>query len=264
MSNIEGKMVWITGASSGIGEAVAKEYNKRGAKIIISARRESELERVKSECNNSYSVEILPLDLAKADSLQNKSEQALSLFGRIDVLLHCGGISQRAMAMETSLDIDRQIMEVNYFGTIAITKAIVPSMLENGGGHIGVITSLMGIFSSPFRSGYAASKHALHGFFDALRAENHDKGLKVTLLVPGFINTPISMNALDPSGERLNQMDDAQANGISAEDCARRIYYAMRKRKLEVYIGRKEILGIYLKRYFPKLLAKVIRKAKVR
>jgi len=154
-------------------------------------------------------------------------------------------------------------MAINYIGTVSLTKAILPHFLEKKQGHFTVITSLTGVFASPFRSGYAASKHALHGFFDSLRAELEDEGIRVTIAAPGFVKTKVSINALTADGTSLGSMDDAQAKGISAETCAQKTIRAIAKNKREIYIGR-ESYAAYVKRYLPGLFARLIKKAKVR
>lgn len=257
-------VVWITGASSGIGEACAKKYLEEGSKVILSARNQKELERVKKESNHADRAEILVLDLADGGSLPNKAKEALGIFGHIDVIIHSGGISQRSLAKDTLLEVDRRILEVNFFGTVALTKALLPHFLERKSGTFVVISSLVGKFGTPFRSAYAASKHALHGFFDALRAENHQNNIQVTIICPGFIKTQVSVNALTADGSSLDEMDDAQANGMTAAHCASQIYTAVKSGKEEVNIGGKETLGVLMKRFFPGIFSKLIRKAKVR
>lgn len=257
-------VIWITGASSGIGEAAAKKFSQEGYQVIISARNEFELNRVKSECTNALEVQVLPLDLTEIQTFEKKVEQAIGFFGKVDFMLHNGGISQRSLIRETSLDVDRKLMEVNFFGTIALTKALLPHFISRKFGQFGVITSLVGKFGSPFRSSYAASKHALHGFFDTLRAEHFQDNIAVTMICPGFIRTNVSVNAITGDGSALGEMDEAQAKGMSPEDCAAHIFSAITREKEEVYIGGKEILAVYLKRYFPLIFSKIIRKAKVR
>jgi dehydrogenase/reductase SDR family member 7B len=257
-------VIWITGASSGIGEASAKKFSKAGYRVILSARNEKELSRVRMECAMPDSCAILPLDLGDSDSLSEKAKAAIALFGQIDVMLHNGGISQRSLTKETLLEIDRRIMEVNYFGTIALTKALLPHFLERNQGHFAVISSLVGKFGSPYRSSYAASKHALHGFFDSLRAEQYAQNLSVTMICPGFIRTQVSVNALTGDGSQLGQMDQAQANGMSPEACADEIFEAITRKKEEIYIGGKEKYYVLVKRLFPGLFSKLLRKATVR
>ena len=261
--SLTNKTIWITGASSGIGEALAMQLSAEGAQLILSARRQTELEREKSNCSNQDNIKILTLDLAEADSLVTKTNEAIALFGEVDILINNGGISQRSLVKDTKLEVDRNLMEVNYFGNIALAKNLLPHMLKKGSGHFVVVTSLTGIFGTPYRSGYAATKHALHGFYDSLRAELEDDGIKVTIAAPGFVKTNVSVNALVGDGSKANVMDEAQAKGISAEDCAKAIIKAIKKEKREIYIG-KESYGAYVKRFFPGLFARMIKKAKVR
>ncbi|MCK6509927.1 SDR family oxidoreductase [Myxococcota bacterium] len=258
------KVVWITGASSGIGEALALAYAEVGARLILSARRGEVLEEVKRRCGRSeQDVMILPLDLEKAEEMPSKVEQALGRFGQVDLLINNGGISQRALIKDTSLAVDRRIMEINYFGTIALTKALLPSMIARRCGHIAMVTSLVGKFGTPLRSSYAASKHALHGFCDALRAETWQDGIAVTVICPGYIKTAVSVNALVGDGSSQGTMDQAQANGMPAEVCAQKILRALAKKKEEVYIGGREVMGVYLKRFVPALFSRILRKTKV-
>lgn len=269
MADIKNKVVWITGASSGIGEALTYELAKKGAHLILSARRKEELERVKGNCDAAAqpNIRILPLDLTKTDTLQLTTEAAIQLFGHVDILVNNGGISQRSFAKDTVLDVDRKIMEVNYFGSVAITKFLIPHFLQRKSGHFVTLSSVTGKFGTPYRSGYAASKHALHGFFDSLRAElwkEAGDAIRVTMICPGFIHTPITLSAVTGDGTPLGKMDDAQFTGMPAATCARKIVRAIEKQKNEVYIGGREVLGVYVKRFFPSLFVRIIRKAAVR
>ncbi|MHA7128420.1 SDR family oxidoreductase [Algoriphagus namhaensis] len=258
------QVIWITGASSGIGEACAKKYNSAGWKVILSARNESELKRVQQECPHPEACEILVLDLSQSKEFESKTQKAIQFFGQVDVLLHSGGISQRSLVQDTALEVDRKLMEVNFFGTVGLTKAVLPHFISRKVGTFVVISSLVGKFGTPYRSAYSASKHALHGFFDALRAEQHTHNIQVTLICPGFIRTQVSVNALTGDGTPLQEMDDAQANGMSPEECANKIFKAIKGKKEEVLIGGKETYGVWVKRFFPGLFSKLIRKAKVR
>ncbi|MEQ9466435.1 MAG: SDR family oxidoreductase [Ekhidna sp.] len=263
MSKIKGSVVWLTGASSGIGEELAYQLAEKGAKLIISARRREELDRVKANCN-SDTVEVLPIDLEDSFSLKQKTKEVGTIFGDVDILINNGGISQRDTILNTSLDVDRRLMEVNYFGSITLSKSLLPDMVKRKKGHHVIVTSTVGIINTPFRSGYGASKHALHGFYDALRAEHHDDGIKVTIVLPGYIKTNISYNALVGDGSQQNKMDPGQEKGMSPQKCARLIIKAIESGKQEVYIGGlKEKMGIYLKRFWPKAAAKAIRKLRV-
>ena len=264
MASLDNKVIWITGASSGIGEGIVKNLASQNVKLILSSRRAEVLEKVKAACPNPDNMRILTLDLAQPDTLEAKTKEALSFFGRVDIVIHSGGISQRAFAMDTDIEVHRRLMEVNYFSTIIITKALLPSMIENGFGHIVAISSLVGKFGSPYRSGYSASKHALHGYYDSLRAEIWKQGIHVTIATPGFIKTNVSVNALTEHGEKLNSMDQGQENGMSAEECGRQIIRAIVKEKEEVRIGGKETFGILIKRFLPGVFSRMIRKMNVR
>jgi len=258
------KIVWITGASSGIGKALAIELSHQNAKIILSSRKKEDLELVKKACKNLDDVKIITLDLEDYSNFQNVADKAISAFGRIDILVNNGGISQRSLAKDTQITVDKRLMDINYLGTIGLSKAILPHFINNKNGQFVVTTSIVGKIGTPLRSSYAASKHALHGFFDSFRAENHQHNISVTLVCPGFVNTNVSKNALTGDGSPQEKMDTATANGIQPERFAKLMAKAIRKRKEEVYIaGAKEKLGVYTKRYFPKLLSVMIRKLSV-
>lgn len=255
---MKNKIIWITGATSGIGEELAIQLSSLGAKIILSARRVEELERVKLKCKSD--VLVLPLDLNIPDSFEDKVKVVVSEFGRIDYLINNGGISQRSLAAETSLELDRKIMEVNYFGNIALSKAVLPIFKEQKNGTFVVISSLSGKFGFFLRSAYAASKHALVGFYESLRLEEEENGIKVSLVFPGLIKTNISQNALSKDGHSHGELDNNQAKGISAERCAEQIIKGVKKEQLEIFAGAGELKAVTIKRLFPRLFHKIIRK----
>ncbi|TGK22975.1 SDR family oxidoreductase [Leptospira stimsonii] len=259
------KVVWITGASSGIGEELAKEAAKRGAKIVLSARRPKELERVKKECGLTKANSlVLPLDLEDYKKLKNVPKTVIDQFGRIDVLINNGGISQRSYTYETTIDTYEKLMDVNYFGNIALSLAVLPIMRKQKSGVISSISSVAGLFGVPLRSGYSASKAALTGFYEALRAENGKEGVKVTLVYPGFIKTQISNNALKGDGTKQGKMDSIIEQGISADECARKILDAIADGKNEIVIaGFRESFATFLHKFFPGFFAKSIANAKV-
>lgn len=258
------KVIWITGASSGIGEALALALSKRGAKLILSSRNETKLQVVKNQCAYPEKVAVLPLDLEAYHSLKTKTEEALNIFGNIDFLFNNGGISQRSYAKDTNIAVDERIMTINYLGTVALTKALLPYFIEQKKGHFVVTSSIVGKIGTPLRSSYAASKHALHGFFDSLRAEVYNNNIKVTLACPGFVQTNVSINALTGDGSAQNKMDNATQNGLTPQRYVEHLLKAVIKEKEEVYIaGFKEKLGVYAKRFFPKLLSVMIRKLAV-
>ena len=262
--NFDNKTVWITGASSGIGKGLAFAFSNSGANVILSARNKSKLIEVKSICKDPDKVQILPLDLADFSSFEEKTRIANNFFNGIDILVNNGGISQRSYAVDTELKVDQQIFEVNYFGTIALTKAVLPYFISKKNGQIVVISSIMGKLGTPLRSAYAGSKHALHGFFDSLRAELYHDNIKVTIICPGYVNTNVSKNALTADGSKFEELDEATANGLSPEEFANKALKVIHKQKREVIIaGAKEKAGVYLKRFFPSVLANVIRKVNV-
>jgi dehydrogenase/reductase SDR family member 7B len=258
------KTIWITGASSGIGKSLVKKFYAQGANIILSSRNQSGLEQVAKEFKlNQDRFKILSLDLEQLAQLKEKTIQALALFNGIDIVIHNGGISQRSFAKDTEFSVDERLMKVNFLSYVAITKAILPHMLTKGKGQFIVISSLVGKFGTPLRSSYSATKHALHGFFDSLRAELHQQNIKVLIVCPGFIKTNVSLNAMVGNGSSQGLMDQAQENGMSSELFSDKLLLALRKEKEEVYIGGKETIGVFIKRHFPAIFSKLIRKAQV-
>ncbi len=258
------KVAWITGASSGIGEALAIALARQGASLVLSARRADELQRVANATGLPASqLLILPLDVTNEAALPDQVQTVLDRFGRLDYVFQNAGITQRSFVNETDFAVYRRLMEVNFFGAVALTQAVLPTMLAQKSGHFVVTSSVSGKIGVKQRSGYCASKHALHGFFDSLRAEVAHDGLRVTLVCPGYIQTPISKSALDAHGGTYGRSDQHQEQGMPADDCARRILKAVAAGREEVYIGGREVMGIYLKRFFPGLLARILRNRKV-
>ena len=264
MKDWKGRVVWITGASSGIGEALAHAFWKRGAHLVLSARRGAELERVSRELGTKQAQHIMSLvmDVSDTSQIPMYLSQVLDFYGKVDVLVNNAGVSQRSWAAETPLEVDRRIMDVNYFGTVALTKAILPVMLQARSGAIVVISSISGKFGFYLRSAYAASKHALHGFFDSLRMEVWKQGLEVMIVCPGKIRTNISVSALTADGTAHGRMDPGQESGRSPEALAERIIRGLEKGQEELYFGGSEMKAIWIKQYFPRLFSKLIRRQK--
>lgn len=254
------KIVWITGASSGIGEEMARQAADSGASVILSARKVDALNRIKESLRDPEKHMVLELDLEHSANFAELAGIVIERYGRLDVLINNGGLSQRSKAAETGLEVDRRIMEINYFGNIALTKAVLPYMIKQKSGHFIVISSISGKFGFFLRSAYAASKHALHGFYESLLLEEEGNGIKVTIACPGKINTPISMNALTGQGAAHGVMDHNQETGMPAEECVRQLFAAASRNRKEVLIGNKEILAVKIKRFFPGLFWKIIRK----
>lgn len=264
MASIEGKTIWVTGASSGIGKSLAIALSSYQCQIVISSRNEEDLLKVRALCDGSDNIAILPLDLNDHGAMEEIAQKAISIFGKIDVLVNNAGISQRSLIMDTQLEVYEQLMNINYLGTVALSKALLPHFIANNSGHFVTVTSLMGKFGSPYRSGYCGAKHALHGFFDVMRMEHEKDGVKVTMVCPGFVQTNVARNALTGDGSPQQNDDVATQNGITPELAAKNIIRALEKERYEVYIGGKEVNGIYLKRFFPKLLHKMVLKSTVR
>lgn len=264
MKRIGDKTFWITGASSGIGEALTYELSRMGCTLIVSARREEELVIVKNKCAYPELIHVLPLDLAKYKNMDTVVHKAISILGKIDVLINNAGISQRSLIMDTDLEVYKKLMDINYLGTVALTKAILPHFIKERNGHFVTITSLMGKFGSPYRSGYCGAKHALHGFFDVLRMEHGKDGIQVTLICPGFVNTNVAINALMGDGKSQLSNDTATENGMDPTLFAKKAIKVISQQKFEAYIGKKEVMGVYLKRFIPKVLHAVVLKSKVR
>lgn len=252
--NFSGKTIWITGASSGIGKAVAIELSKAKAHFILSGRNKTALEDTASQCNqNGSTTRIVTFNLADEASVIAAANSIISAGIIPDCLYQFGGISQRSVALETPLPIDRKIFEVNFFGTVALTKAVLPAMVSKGGGHIAVTSSIVGKFGFPMRSAYSASKHALHGFYESLRAETSKDNIRVSVIIPGRIRTSISVNAIDKKGMSHGKMDEGQAKGMSPEKGAEIICRHLRKESKEIVVGGKEIIMVYIRRFIPRL-----------
>jgi len=261
MKPFKDKVIWITGASSGIGEALAILFAKHEARLILSARREDELKRVATLTGLAdLDLLILPFDLGDTTNASGLTAQIINKFGRIDLLVNNGGYSQRSEAIETPLGIDRQLMEVNYFSHVALTKAVLPYMKRQKVGHIIVISSIAGKFGFYLRSSYSAAKHALHGFYESLRLETEKFNIKTLLVCPGKIHTKVSINAVTASGALHNKMDESHQGAMSAEKCASQIISGILSNQEEIYIGGKEILMVKIKRFFPFLFSKLIRR----
>jgi NADP-dependent 3-hydroxy acid dehydrogenase YdfG len=256
-------VVWVTGASSGIGEAAARRFHEEGAHVVLSGRRTDALERTVAACAGGGQTLVLPFDVTDESAISAAKDAVLDRFGQVDILFNNAGITQRARVADAELAVYRTMMDVNYFGPLMLTKAVLPSMLDRGRGHLVCTTSVAGKYGSPMRSGYNAAKHAAHGFFDSLREEVADRGIDVTLIVPGAVRTNVSINALRGDGSRYDKMDPFLETGMSPDACADRILSAVERRKREVLIAdgvaRRNVI---LKRWSPALLSWTTRRRK--
>lgn len=257
------RVVWITGASSGIGEALAKGFAREGAKLVLSSRRRSELERVQRDTGiPAEKIFVLPLDVSDHGKLEKAAAQVKKRFGGVDVLVNNAGLTQRALASETDLKTSKYIFDVDFFGAVAMTSAVKPLM--GPGGRIVVISSVAGKVGTPYRSSYCAAKHALHGYFDSLRAELWNEKIGVTMILPGYVRTEISKNAMAPGGKKHGKMDPGVHGGVSADEFAGMALTAIHEGKREALLSRgKERFAVLLARYAPSILARIVRTAKV-
>jgi len=257
------KTIIITGASSGIGKAMAMELSAQGANLVLASRNIEELKLIHKDLNSSpEKTIIIQTDVGVEEDCKAAVDAAINKFGTIDILVNNAGISQRSLSKDTLIDVDRQLMNINFFGSVSMTKYALPHMISQNNGHIVIVSSIVGKFGFPLRSGYSASKHALHGYFESLRAEVFQHKIHITIVCPGRINTQISVNALVKDGSKYGIMDNGQAKGINADQCAKNIIKAIKNRKKEVVFGGSEINLVWIRRFFPVFFYKLIRKIK--
>lgn len=261
MKELNQKIIWITGASGGIGKELAVQLARKGARIILTARSQDKLNAVKDSLEGAEHW-VYPMDLLEVDLIPAFAKKVLREVGKVDILVNNAGISQRSLAKDTSIKVDRKIMELDFFAAVALTKAVLPQMLERKEGHLVAISSVAGKFGPPMRTAYAAAKHAIIGFMDSLRAEIQDDQIKVLVVTPGSVRTDISVNALEGDGQKHNEVDPLIANGMPVEECAARIVKGIERNTPELLIAKgKTKLAVYLRRFFPSLLFKMIAKS---
>ncbi len=264
MSFFNNKIVWITGASSGLGEALAIECAKKKARLVLSARREPELQRVMKECAKFISetdILVLPLDVSALTTADAEVQKIIQKFGRIDILINNAGVVQRSFVSDTPIEVERKIMEINYFGAVVLSKAVLPSMRKQKSGHVVAISSVMGKMGFPGRATYSAAKHALHGYFETFRIEEKENGISAHIICPGYIKTNVSLNAVTAKGGTYGKMDKGQEKGMDPRVAARKVMKAIRTGKFETFFGGKELFAITVKRLFPSLFYRLILKA---
>ncbi|MDY0342166.1 MAG: SDR family NAD(P)-dependent oxidoreductase [Lentimicrobium sp.] len=257
------KNIWITGAASGMGRALAIALSGFNAQLILSDRDEAGLNETAALLSKSSpAARILMLDMGNTKAINDAVSLIISEFKTIHALYQFAGISQRSLVVETPLENDRKIIEINFFGVITLAKAILPSMIASGGGQIAVTSSIVGKFGFPYRSAYSASKHAIHGYFESLRAENSKLNIRVSILIPGRVQTNISKFALDKKGQEYGKMDAGQANGITSEKAAKQILRGLKRERKEIHIGGKELLMLQIRRFVPALYYKLATRIK--
>ena len=255
-ASFRGKVVWITGASSGIGRALALAFGRAGARLILSARSAEALEAVAGE--TGAEARVIPLDLTSLTELPGVAAQALAAFGGVDIMVHNAGVAVRDRAADVSLEVHERVLRTNYVGPVVLTQALLPSMRARGGGRFVVISSLSGKYGGPLLAAYAASKHALHGYFDTLRGEEREQGIAVTIVIPGFIRTEITAHALTGTGVQFGRVLPLYREAMTAEECAARILGAVARDRREVLVGGLEVWTVYLQRLSPRLAALVV------
>lgn len=251
-----GKVVWITGASAGIGRALALAFGRAGARLVLSARNADALEEAARA--SGAEARVLPLDLTRLAELPGVAARALEAFGGVDIMVHNAGVAVRARAAEVSLEVHQRVLRTNYLGPVVLTQALLPSMIARGGGRLVVLSSLSGKYAGPMLAAYTASKHALHGFFETLRGEEREHGIRVTILIPGFVRTEITANALTGSGERFGRVLPIYRTGMPPEVFAARALNAVARDRKEALIGGPEMWSAYLQRLSPSLNARVV------
>lgn len=254
------KVIWVTGASSGIGKALCIELDRLGASLILSARDFEALQKLKESLKHQSKHCIIDFDLTEISAIPLIVERAWNFAGKIDMLINNAGISQRSLAMDTCFEVDRKVMELDYFAPVALTKSILPRLVQQKAGMIVNIVSVAGKVGSPMRSAYSAAKHALIGFMDCLRAEIKQYGIKVVNVCPGFVKTNISLNALTGDLTQYNRMDHEIENGMAANEFAQLCIKHLHHKDEVIIANGLPKLGYYLHRFFPNLYHRVLPK----
>lgn len=265
MNNLKNKVVWITGASSGLGKVLAQQCALQGAEVILTARRIDELEKVRQTLVHRDQHVCVSADITNESQILHAYEQVLKLKGRIDWLINNAGLSQRALIADTSMHTERAIMEVDYFSQVFLTKTVLPTFLQQKSGRIVFVSSVAGLLGTQYRASYSAAKAAIHMWANSLRAEVAEQGVAVSVVFPGFVKTNVSFNALDGQGKPQGHQDEAIENGLEPEEFAKIVVSALLKEHEYIVVGgAKEKLGVLISRLSPKTLYKMIRKAKVK
>ncbi|HEX4888004.1 MAG TPA: SDR family oxidoreductase [Luteibaculaceae bacterium] len=260
-TGFNGKVVWITGASSGIGEALSKSLARQGAILYLSARSLDALENTARQCRDiGAQAHALPLDVTDSSAIKAAYDRIKNEQNKLDVLINNAGISSRGLVVESSMEVYRKVMEIDFFSTVEATKTVLPDMIQANSGRIIVISSLMGKFSTPYRSAYCAAKHALHGFYDSLRAEVFKHHIQIQLVCPGFVSTQIAYKALNHQGQSRLVNDESNKNGLPPDEFVDRLMPQLLAGKDEIVIGGKETRGVWVKRFAPALLNRIMRK----
>ena len=252
------KRVWIIGASSGIGEGLVKTLAEKGARLVISARNESKLLELESTFSFAE-IEILTMDVENHASLAEKTQEAWQVFDSLDYVFLNAGMSVRDLVQDSRLDVERKIMDINFWGPVSITKELLKKKNTGNNLHLVLTSSLSGKYGVPKLAAYAASKHAIQGYFDSLRAETFGSGLFIHIVIPGFIRTNITIDGLRGDGSKSGKMQNALAEGMDPEVCAMGILRGLERGKEEFIVGGSERFTVVFNRFFPSLMKKLIR-----
>uniref|UniRef100_G3PHV0 Dehydrogenase/reductase SDR family member 7B n=1 Tax=Gasterosteus aculeatus TaxID=69293 RepID=G3PHV0_GASAC len=262
---LQDAVVVITGASSGLGKECARVFHAAGARLVLCGRDAARLRLVVQELTASstspqtHTPSTVTFDLSDTGTVDKAAEEILKCYGQVDVLINNAGISYRGNILDTHLSVQRDVMETNYFGPIALTQALLPSMVHRRSGHIVVVSSVQGKISLPYRSAYAASKHATQAYFDCLRAEIEQHGIPVTVISPGYIRTSLSVNAVTGDGSKYGVLDKTTATGRDPGDVAQAVLSAVRHRSKDVVLaGPLPSVAIYLRTMWPALFFKLM------
>lgn len=266
-ARVQDAVVVITGASSGLGKECARVFHAAGARLVLCGRDAGRLQEVAQELTTSssqskkqtYTPSTVTFDLAEAEAVDRAAEEILQCYGQVDILINNAGISYRGNILDTDLSVQRAVMDTNYFGPIALTQALLPSMVRRRSGHIVVISSVQGKIAIPYRSAYAASKHATQAYFDCLRAEVERYGIGVTVVSPGYIRTNLSLNAVTGDGSKYGVLDKTTAMGRDPRGVAKVVLEAVRRRSKDVLLaGPLPALAVYLRNLWPALFFKIM------
>jgi dehydrogenase/reductase SDR family member 7B len=252
------KVAIITGGTSGIGKALAVEFGKAGAKIVVTGRNTDNLKETEAYLD-SLGIETLALqaDVSKEKDNERMVEETITRFGKIDILINNAGISMRALFEDLHLDVFRKVMDINFYGTVYATKYCLPHILKTQGSIIG-ISSIVGYRGTPARTGYAASKYAMHGFFEVLRTEVMKRGVHVMIACPNFTGSNIRKTALTADGAQQGETPREEDKMMSAEEVAKHILKATTKRKRELIITFQGKLVVFLNKWFPAMMDKIV------
>lgn len=255
------KVIIVTGGSSGIGEACALEFAKRGAKVVIAARNTDKLKGVAAKIEQlGKEVLTVQCDVAIQTDCEKLIKETIAKFGKVDVLVNNAGISMRAIFNEVDIDVLKRVMDINFYGAVYCTKFALPHILKNKGSVVGV-SSIAGYVGLPARTGYSASKFAMQGFLDALRTENLKKGLHVMVACPGFTASNIRNTALSADGSAQGETPRDESKMMTSEEVALAIVNGVAKRKRKLILTGEGKMVVFLSKFFPTFLEKQVYKA---